>query len=315
MIDCNLDNSASMMGSLNPSQPLRVFSPAKINWVLTIHGRRPDGFHDIDTVFQALDYGDDLVCRPLDEAECRIDCDRPGIPTDETNLIHQAWRLLRSEFPAVGGLAVQLHKRLPAGAGLGGGSSNAAAALVAINDLYRLQLGEDRLENYAARLGSDCAFFIRGGTARAEGRGELLTPVESRLNDCWLVVVWPGFASSTVEAYRRVRPTHYEGAERVEAMVRALNSGNPQRVRRHRFNRFSCLVSEADPRYKGLSESMKKSGVGDPILCGSGSAMFGFAENQATAQDAAARLGTQWPVAFAARPVDSGIEFLRRELR
>ena len=161
---------------------LRLFAPAKINWVLTIERKRPDGYHDIHTVFQAISFGDELTCRPADEDACLIQCNDPAVPSGPDNLVARAWLRLRQAFPErVRGLTVQLDKRVPAGAGLGGGSSDAAATLVAVNRIYGLGLRTAQLEAHAAALGSDCAFFIRGGTAQADGRGERLTPLRGHL--------------------------------------------------------------------------------------------------------------------------------------
>src|SRR5690606_25268621 len=130
----------------------------------------------------------------LREPVCRITCDMPDVPTGDDNLIARAWRALRQACPErVGGLSVRLTKRIPAGAGLGGGSSNAAATLYALRRIYRLPLSRAQLENHALAVGCDCPFFLRGGAVLATGLGEIMTSLPNRLPPLWLVVAWPGF--------------------------------------------------------------------------------------------------------------------------
>jgi 4-diphosphocytidyl-2-C-methyl-D-erythritol kinase len=297
---------------MNGSGPwLRVFAPAKINWALSIRGRRPDGFHDVDTVFQTLNWGDDLFCRPIRSSECRIRCDKPGIPLGGDNLAARAWRLLHEAYPGrVGGMELRLIKRIPSGAGLGGGSADAVAALRAVDRLYGLRLPAAQLETLAARLGSDCAFFVRGGTALASGRGERLQPLINRLPPVWLVIVWPGFASSTADAYRLVRPMHCRDRRRVLSVARAIESGQLGRLQKSLDNVFSGLVSEVDMRYKGLNDNILNERLHRPMLTGSGSAMFAFAYDRLHARRAAQRLQQIYPVALVAKPRRIGVRVL-----
>lgn len=290
---------------------LRVFAPAKINWVLTIERKREDGFHDLATIFQTLAWGDELHCRPLAEPVCQIACDWPQVPTGPTNLVARAWRLLAEEYPGrVGGLAVRLDKRVPAGAGLGGGSADAAAALLAVNRLYRLGLRRERLEDLAGHLGSDCAFFVRGGSALGLGRGERLEPIVSRLPDVWLVVVFPGFPSPTAEAYGRVRPQHWEDGAAATAARRAIEAGDLMTLESLSKNTFYPIALATDMRYKELEVSLTNEGLRRPMLSGSGSAMFALATGAAHARAASRRLAQQYPLAVATRLARSGVRVL-----
>ncbi len=266
---------------------VRVFCPAKINWLLTVRGRRPDGYHDLDTVFQTLAWGDELVCRPLRRRACMILCDWPGVPTDETNLIHRAWRLMGRDNPGrIGGLRVRLIKRVSPGSGLGGGSSDAAGTLVALDRLFGLGLSGDRLEALAAQLGSDCPFFIRGGTAIGAGRGERLERIGNGLKNVWLVVVYPGFPSPTSEAYARLKPEHWETGERVRWVAAAIAQGRARSLRRMMKNVFLEVSGPRAPRYEQLRRDLLDQGLVGPMLAGSGSAMFGFARDKGHAQRA-----------------------------
>ena len=292
-------------------ESVRVFAPAKINWVLTIRGRRDDGYHDLDTVFQALEWGDELICRPTAREACVIRCARPDVPTDDRNLIARAWRLMRTEFPGrVRGLEVELIKRLPAGGGLGGGSSDAVAALRAIDRLYRLRLAPSRLEALAARIGSDCPFFVRGGTQIAAGRGERLRPIPNRLPPLWLVVVWPGFPSATAAAYSRVRPEHYVSDEAARETARALAAGDLDALLGSVKNIFSFLVSESDVRYKHLHDHIINERLTGPWLAGSGSSMFALATDHEHGRRAAENLSRLYPIAEAVRLRPCGVQLV-----
>lgn len=290
---------------------VHVFSPAKINWVLTIRRRRPDDFHELDTIFQALNWGDRLTCRARTRPTCTIHCNDPRIPVGSDNLVARAWAMLRAEHPRrVGGVAFGLDKRIPPGAGLGGGSSNAAAALVALNRLFGLGLRRADLEPYAAALGSDCAFFLRGGTARGSGRGELLTPIVNRITPCWLVLVVPDFQASTAEAYRRITPEHYESDRAARKTQRALERGHNEELEKCLRNVFYEVAVKEDLRYKDIIDRMSRESVRRPMLSGSGSAMFGFAEDGRQAWRAARRLAHSYPVAVAVRLSRAGVRVL-----
>lgn len=290
---------------------IRLFAPAKINWVLTIDRKRPDGYHDLHTIFQAISFGDELLCQRQEEDGCRIQCNDPAVPTGEGNLVARAWLRLRQAFPErTGGLAVQLTKRVPAGGGLGGGSSDAAAALIAMNRLYALGLGPAELEAHAAALGSDCPFFIRGGTTLATGRGELLEPLQSRLPPLWLVLVHPGFASPTAAAYGLIHPGHWENGRATTHAADAIERGDLEALRRGLRNIFSEVFLADDERYQRLARRLVELGLNHPLMSGSGSAMFAFATGRAQALAACRELLREVPLAVAVQPRRSGVRVL-----
>lgn len=292
-------------------ESIRLFAPAKINWVLTVERKRTDGYHDIHTVFQAISLGDELTCQPVNANACVIECNEPSVPTGPENLVARAWGRLREAHPGrVGGMKVQLTKRVPAGAGLGGGSSDGAAALVAVNRLFDLKLSPAELEAHAAALGSDCPFFIRGGAARADGRGERLTPLRPALAPLWLVLVHPGFHSSTVEAYRRITPAHWENGRATARVAEALERGDLEALRESSRNIFSEVFLASDERYQRLARQMEEQELLHPLLSGSGSAMYAFAKSPAHARAASQVLQRNYPLAAAVTPRRSGIRVI-----
>ena len=238
---------------------------AKINWALRITGKRADGFHDLETVFQTISLHDELTFRESDRMTLR--CDDPTIPTDETNLILRAAR-------AVGAppMAIELHKRIPAGGGLGGGSSNAAATLLA------LSADREDLASIALSLGSDVPFFLVGGTAYATGRGEVLTPLTPMPN-IPLLLVLPEARVATKEAFARI--AHYSKPLGMDAYRTFENFTND----------FEEPVFAMLPQLRELKERLYAAGAKWAGMSGSGSTIVGAFENVASRDEAAERFG------------------------
>lgn len=244
---------------------MKVRSHAKINWSLRITGRRADGFHDLETLFQAISLHDELTFRHADSLS--LTCDDPSIPIDESNLVLRAARAL-----GVDRVAIDLTKRIPAGGGLGGGSSNAAATLVALNEMFELK--RDDLPQLALALGSDVPFFLVGGTAYATGRGEVLTPV-APFAPMPLLLLLPQERVLTKEAFARV--------ERFSAPLGI----DAYRTFAHFTNDFEEPVFGMLPSLRELKRRLYASGARWAAMSGSGSTMVGAYEN-AAARDAAA---------------------------
>ena len=238
-------------------------SYAKINWALRITGRRLDGFHDLETVFQTISLHDELMFGLSDRLS--LTCDDPSIPTDETNLVMRAARAVGS--PPV---AIQLRKRIPAGGGLGGGSSNAATTL--------LQLGSGDLSAVALGLGSDVPFFLLGGTAYATGRGEVLTPMPP-MSGIPLLLALPEERVLTKEAFARI--THYSPPLGIDAYRDFTNFTND----------FEEPVFALVPRLRELKERMLLAGATWAGMSGSGSTIVGAFADAESRDRAAATFG------------------------
>lgn len=243
---------------------MRVQSFAKINWSLRITGRRADGFHDLETVFQTISLHDDLTFRPA--GELSLTCDDPTVPVDDSNLVLRAARAVQAAP-----VAIELKKRIPAGGGLGGGSSNAAATLLA--------LAPDRedLPEIALNLGSDVPFFLVRGTAYATGRGERLTPLPPRAG-LPLLLLLPEARVLTKEAFARV--SSYSAPLGIDAYRSGF--GNFR-------NDFEEPVFAMLPRLRELKERLYEAGAAFASMSGSGSTMYGVFNSVAARDSAAAR--------------------------
>lgn len=273
---------------------------AKVNLSLCVLEKRPDGYHDLETVFQSVGLADRLRLRETGGDQVTIECSYPGVPLDRSNLCWRAAELMRSRYaagrgnPALQfGLEIEIEKTIPPQAGLGGGSSDAAATLVGLNLLWRLGLEPEELEKLAAELGSDVSFFVRGGTAIGRGRGERLErlPPPGRL---WFVLARPNFGISTSWAYgqlegeRRPPPNTWE-------MVDALGSSDLPEIAAALRNDLERPALAAYPDLAGIKRSLLDAGCLGALLCGSGSAIFGLAEDLEQAERIISQLVDYWP--------------------
>jgi 4-diphosphocytidyl-2-C-methyl-D-erythritol kinase len=221
-------------------------SPAKLNLFLYITGQRPDGYHTLQTLFQFLDYGDTLTIVPRQDGQLRLLTPVEGVP-DEENLIIRAARLLmhsaatRDRLPKGSGADISIDKRLPMGGGLGGGSSNAATVLVALNHLWQCQLSEDELAAIGLTLGADVPVFVRGHAAFAEGVGEILTPVD--VAEKWYLVAHPGVSIPTPVIFRDPELPRNTPVRSIETLLNCEFANDCEVIARKRFREVDDVLS------------------------------------------------------------------------
>jgi len=251
---------------------IRLRAHAKVNLALEVLGRRPDGYHEIATVLQTVDLHDRLTLEPA--PDLTLACSRPDLE-GEGNLALRAGRLLQEAFGVRAGARIRLEKAIPVASGLGGGSADGAGALVGLSRLWGLGLDRQALLPLAERLGSDVPFFLVGGTALAEGRGERVTPLPP-VPPLWLVVVVPPLPvppDKTARIYARVRPEHYSDGSRVRALASALREGRlPTPDLLH--NALEGPALEAFPELRRYREALRSAGAPAVGLSGAGPALF-----------------------------------------
>ncbi|MCP4548857.1 MAG: 4-(cytidine 5'-diphospho)-2-C-methyl-D-erythritol kinase [bacterium] len=276
-------------------RPLKALAPAKINLGLEVVRRRRDGYHDIETLFQTIDIQDKLeftICPETNDLSLRL----KGIssPEGDDNIVSRVYNLMCRDYPErKTGLKVVLDKSIPLGAGLGGGSSDAAATILAINRLWRLKLSHERLQTLALEIGSDVPFLLQGGTAIGRGRGEELTKMPYLSQGAFLLVN-PGFSISTAWAY--------------EGLKMGL-TGNPYRIRveqvkayLHRFpasgmlirNRFEDVVYPSYPEYNAIVDRLDEVGAIHVSMSGSGAVVYGTFPDRRAAEKARDDLEGKW---------------------
>ena len=263
-------------------KPVRIFSPAKINLLLAITDRRLDGYHDLVSLVAPLDWGDTLEAEPADNF--RLVCDDPEVPVDESNLVLRAAAAFRDATGWPGGVAFRLTKRIPMGAGLGGGSSNAVAALRALNELAGRPLADAGLTMLAAKLGADCTLFLAGAPVVMRGKGDLvevLPPaVAERLRGRRVIVFKPGFGVATAWAYGRMaaQPRHYVAADAVEARLARWMVYAAAKPTDIVGNNMEGVVFAKYPGLPVLHERLRERFGLRPGMSGSGSASFVFVD-------------------------------------
>jgi 4-diphosphocytidyl-2-C-methyl-D-erythritol kinase len=263
------------------SRRLVVRTAAKVNLALDVLGKRPDGYHELSTVMQAVDLFDRLTVEPSETLS--LSTSDSTLPTDDANLVVRAARALGEAAGVRRGARIRLDKRIPVAAGLGGGSSDAAATLWALNRFWGIRWGRERLAGLAVTLGMDVPFFLGNGRALATGRGERLTRLPGG-GGYALVLVNPNFPLSTAEVYGRV-PAGWR-AEPVGSrrMVEALRMRSAERVARALCNGLEAVVEPAVPAVGRMKAALLAAGALGAVMSGSGPTVFGVARSLDHAQ-------------------------------
>lgn len=257
--------------------PERViaFHPAyaKINYTLDVLGRREDGYHRLASVMQTIALHDALALRSRDDHDIALVCDDPALDTPD-NLALRAAHLLRGRAaPAtLPGVTIELRKRIPAQAGLGGGSSDTATALAALDAYWGLHLGLDALRELGARLGSDVPFFLPGGTALIGGRGEVVEPLPPA-EPLWIVLAKPPLSLSTAAVFRALTPADYTSGAETDALVAAIRAGEPLPFE-HLSNALERSVTAAHPEVAAALDALRAAGAPVARMSGSGPAVY-----------------------------------------
>lgn len=283
---------------------IRLPSYAKINLGLNILGKRKDGFHEIESILQQIDLKDEIELKKKASPKIAFHCDNSEIPTGKANLCVHAATLLKETHGIKKGVEIFLKKTIPAGAGLGGGSSNGAVVLLGLNKLWNLNLKPAQLQGLAARIGSDVTFFIYGGTAIVRGRGERIEPF-TLAGDVTIVIVFPGFGISTKWAYRQINLNLTIRNKNAKLMF--LNGRNYDDTNIGNFLK-NDLEEVVFQKYPVLSEIKKKLYDHHAIfasMAGSGSAILGIFRNRNEALKVKNFFNKQYST-FVTRPIRWG---------
>ena len=265
-----------------PSEPpISIAAPAKINLSLEILRRRDDGFHDVATVLQTIDLADELAFTPA--PEIIVEGDTEGISLEE-NLVYRAARLLQDHLGETRGARIVLRKRIPLAAGLGGGSADAAATLVGLCRLWERDLRRGELAALAAELGSDVPFFLYGGTALAEGRGERVTPLPPLRHADFVLLAPPlDLPAKTATLYRSLDSADFTSGEVTRALVAALRKRLPP-TPDELFNGFTRAALERFDGLEGYWSRFEQAGADNVHLCGAGPSLFSLARSRDEAE-------------------------------
>jgi 4-diphosphocytidyl-2-C-methyl-D-erythritol kinase len=281
-------------------EKLALKSYAKINLCLYVLKKREDGYHEIFSVMQAIDLYDHLT---LHKTEKGIDilCDHPDVPKDETNLAYQAADLLFREGNFPGGVRIDIEKKIPVSAGLGGGSSNAAFTLTGMNQLFDLKLSFQKLHFLASKIGSDVPFFLYSGQAIAQGRGEKIVPIRL-FRDYWLILVYPNFMISTEKVYGDVKIDLTEDKSFINLKSCDNKDGFFGTLRQF-HNDLEKVVANRYAMINQIKETLEKFGAIKSSMSGSGPTVYGVFEKKLQAEEVTRKFSDgDWQV-FLTQPI------------
>ena len=276
---------------------------AKLNLSLDVTGRRADGYHDLAMLMQTISLCDELRLRFREDGQVRAGSNLRFIPSDERNLaVRAALRYLEAVGDPGQGLQIELRKQIPVGAGMGGGSADAAAVLRALNRIYENRLNRRELEELAQQIGSDVAFCVAGGTALAEGRGEKLTDLPD-LPDCSFVICKPSFSISTPELYKKLDSAPVRIHPDTPGLLTAVLAGDLSSLCRRMYNVFEEIDDRRLRTVAELKSRLLDHRAMGAMMTGTGSAVFGVFRRPEEAEAACAALRGTVPFCCTARPV------------
>jgi len=293
--------------SLLPDTPVTVHAPAKVNLILRILDRRPDGYHNLWSIMHTVALEDAVTMRASSQRGIRLVCNVGGLSVDHTNLVWRAASAVLDRAQLSVGVDIELYKRVPMGAGLGGGSSDAAATILGLNQSLQLGWSREKMAEVGQALGSDVAFFLFAPSAIVSGRGESVRPVTIE-GGRWIVLVKPTFEIETKWAYQELAATR--------AAVRQLSADHGELDRRDRLtwgqvaasveNDFEIPVFTRHPELGEIKRFLLKRGAQFALLSGSGATVFGLFEEESTARRAGAELAQDAELNLFVVPTCSG---------
>ncbi len=285
---------------------LKLKSYAKINLFLDIEGRRTDGYHLIKSVMQSIDLHDEITIEEVHENKIEIECSNPLIPTDERNTCWKSAHIIKTLYNIKSGVKIKIHKQIPSEAGLAGGSSNCAAVIAGLNKLWNLGMSQDEMLDIGLKVGADVPFCILGGTYLAEGIGEKLSP----LNDFkWenILIVKPDFSMSTAFVYKNLLPQDYNSFKE-NKIIEFINRAEYCKAAKSSSNTLEKVVEKFHPEIKDIIDLLLENKAAAAHMTGSGSAVFGFFENEQRLETAYNNIVKEFPHTFKTKTTVKGIE-------
>ena len=287
---------------------MKLYSYGKINLFLDIKGKLQNGYHLIKTVMQSIDIYDEIFLAPINENKIIIECSDSSIPVNEKNTCCKAAFLMKKAYGINSGIYINISKNIPAGAGMAGGSSNAAAVIKGLNSLWKLNLSEEEMCGLGAQIGADVPFCLIGGTCLAEGIGDKIT----ELNDfIWnnILIVKPGFSISTASVYQNLDPGYYNSYIE-NNMLQHISSNNYEQTARYVSNTLEKVVENFYPETNDIKKIMIDNGAISSIMTGSGSAVFGLFKDNDSLNKAYKIAAEIYPFTFKAKTSKEGVKFI-----
>lgn len=280
---------------------VNIDAPAKINLFLDIRGKRSDGYHIVSMVMQSISLCDEITVSDTDDGKIKIICSDENIPLDESNTVYKAVELFFKETKKENkGIEIKIKKNIPTEAGLAGGSTDAAAVLFALNEIFKTELSRKDLAEIGSEIGADVPFCVYGGTMTASGIGTILSPLPD-LPECYFVIVKPKIGICTKEAYEKSDSSEFLAIKGMDKITEAICEANIKSIAKNLYNKFEEVT--ALPEVETIKEFMLKCGALGASMTGSGSAIFGIFDNDNMRDDCARKLEERYDSVYTAEPV------------
>lgn len=257
---------------------------AKINLGLDVIGRLPNGYHEVRMIMQTVGIYDVLTLKKIPEGIV-VTTDNGDLPTDENNLIYKSARLMLEQYRLPGGVSIHLEKNIPIAAGMAGGSTDAAATFIGMNELFEVGAGEEELRELGVKVGADVPYCIMGGTALAEGIGEKLTPLPAP-QDCYLLIAKPDINVSTKYVYEHLDAEGVEKHPDIDGMIEALKQGSLTGIVERMSNVLENVTVKKYPVIQEMKQNMLDNGALGSLMSGSGPTVFGIFDERESAEKA-----------------------------
>lgn len=283
-------------------------SRAKINLSIDVIGKREDGYHIVEMIMQTIDLYDDIKLKELEEDNIIIKSECSYIPLNEDNIVYKAAKLIKEKMDIKKGIEIFIKKNIPVAAGMAGGSSNAAAVLVGLNELWELGLSKDELRDLGLKLGADVPFCIEGGTALAEGIGEKLTYIKGINKDVNILVCKPDIFVSTKEVYQSLDIKNIEKRPDNKLLIEKLKNDDIVSVSNNMVNVLEEVTSKKYSDIKVIENIIDKNGAMGTMMSGSGPTVFGFFDNEEKARRARVELLENYSQVYVVTSSEKGVE-------
>ena len=283
-------------------------SRAKINLSIDVIGKREDGYHIVEMIMQTIDLYDDIKLKELEEDNIIIKSECSYIQLNEDNIVYKAAKLIKEKMDIKKGIEIFIKKNIPVAAGMAGGSSNAAAVLVGLNELWKLGLSKDELRDLGLKLGADVPFCIEGGTALAEGIGEKLTYIKGINKDVNILVCKPDIFVSTKEVYQSLDIKNIEKRPDNKLLIEKLKNDDIVSVSNNMVNVLEEVTSKKYSDIKVIEDIIAKNGAMGTMMSGSGPTVFGFFDNEEKAKRARVELLENYSQVYVVTSSEKGVE-------
>lgn len=287
---------------------IKLKSKAKINLSIDVLGKRQDGYHFVEMIMQTIDLYDIVKVKELDEDEIKVKSTSLDIPLDEDNIVYKAAKILKNKFDIKKGVEIFIEKNIPVAAGMAGGSSNAAAVLVGLNQLWKLELSEDELKDIGFNLGADIPFCISGKPALAQGVGEKLTDIKGLPRDIYILICKPDLFVSTKEVYQGLDLNNIKKRPNNKYLIECLKYEDIKALSENMVNVLENVTISKHKEIDNIKQIMMKNNALGSMMSGSGPTVFGLFESKEDALIGKKELLKKYKQVYVVNSSQKGVE-------